>query len=384
MPAPTCPSPSRSTRPSVRRPLYEYRPLVRGFVEERAHLLRALTDAKLAVEDLRARAVRGDLRPRARRSRADRGARRSSARCCCRSSSRPPRPAEASTGTTTPSTGPTRELEASLFGEAPRLRGGRPARRRLRARAGRPRRRRPRAPHGRRRALAALAGGARPAAARVRPRARPPLRARAPRRPRPGRAAAAGRARRARRRRHRAPSRDRRRRSPPGPVLFERLDFRPLGIRPLLPIAGTQPAGEPTRLDAFRAGLAVDLRDAARASPTTTASSADALDRWELSLFAEEPFRTGQLTRGARVRCSAPATASGRRRVRAALLLGETREGARRAARGACASDRAPDHVRRALVETLMHGERAALVTALDEALLGLGPRPASVYAKAA
>jgi septum formation inhibitor-activating ATPase MinD len=37
-----------------------------------------------------------------------------------------------------------------------------------------------------------------------------------------------------------------------------------------------------------------------------------------------------------------------------------------------------------ALVETLMHGDRAGLVHALDEALLGLRPRPAGVYAKAA
>ena len=39
--------------------------------------------------------------------------------------------------------------------------------------------------------------------------------------------------------------------------------------------------------------------------------------------------------------------------------------------------DPAPDLVRRALVETLMHGERAALVRVLDEAILGLRPRPA-------
>ena len=37
-----------------------------------------------------------------------------------------------------------------------------------------------------------------------------------------------------------------------GPVLFERLDWRPYGIRPVLPIAATQPEGEPTRLDRFR------------------------------------------------------------------------------------------------------------------------------------
>jgi hypothetical protein len=39
----------------------------------------------------------------------------------------------------------------------------------------------------------------------------------------------------------------------------------------------------------------------------------------------------------------------------------------------------ARDVVRRALVETLLHGDRAALVAALDETLLGLRPRPQSV-----
>ncbi|MBA3413361.1 MAG: hypothetical protein H0T09_06685, partial [Actinobacteria bacterium] len=36
----------------------------------------------------------------------------------------------------------------------------------------------------------------------------------------------------------------------------------------------------------------------------------------------------------------------------------------------------AADAVRRALVEALAHGNRAALVASLDESLLGLGPRP--------
>jgi hypothetical protein len=44
-----------------------------------------------------------------------------------------------------------------------------------------------------------------------------------------------------------------------GPVLFERLDWRPFGIRPVLPIAATQPPGEPTRLDSFRAELAREV-----------------------------------------------------------------------------------------------------------------------------
>ena len=36
----------------------------------------------------------------------------------------------------------------------------------------------------------------------------------------------------------------------------------------------------------------------------------------------------------------------------------------------------AEDAVRRALVETLLHGDRFQLVRSLDEALLGLRPRP--------
>jgi hypothetical protein len=39
----------------------------------------------------------------------------------------------------------------------------------------------------------------------------------------------------------------------------------------------------------------------------------------------------------------------------------------------------ARDAVRRALVETLLHGSRADLVDALDDTLLGLRPRPSSV-----
>ncbi len=44
-----------------------------------------------------------------------------------------------------------------------------------------------------------------------------------------------------------------------GPVLFETLDGRPFGIRPVLPIAATQPPGEATRLDAFRGSLAAEI-----------------------------------------------------------------------------------------------------------------------------
>jgi len=39
----------------------------------------------------------------------------------------------------------------------------------------------------------------------------------------------------------------------------------------------------------------------------------------------------------------------------------------------------ARDAVRRSLVETLLHGNRAELVSALDDTLLGLRPKPLSV-----
>ena len=79
-----------------------------------------------------------------------------------------------------------------------------------------------------------------------------------------------------------------------GPVVFERLDFRPLRVAPLLPIAATQPRGEPARLDKVRAQLAADLRERLTLADDDR-ELAEALDRWELSLFSDEPFRSGQL-----------------------------------------------------------------------------------------
>ena len=171
-----------------------------------------------------------------------------------------------------------------------------------------------------------------------------------------------------------------------GPVLFERLDWRPLGIRPVLPISATQPAGEPTRLDAFRARLAADLVQklaAADADPEL----GEALDRWELSLFQAEPFRSEQL------RESLAALLGGTdglwaAALRASLLLGESpRERARlmerlsRLARGERMGEDDADLQRRALVEVLMHEDRLRLVEALDESALGLRPRPSGYFA---
>ncbi len=161
-----------------------------------------------------------------------------------------------------------------------------------------------------------------------------------------------------------------------GPVLFERLDWRPFGIRPVLPIAATQPPGEATRLDSFRAELAQDVLarlSLADADPAL----AEALDRWELSLFQNEPFRSEQL-RGALAGLFGDTW-----ELRAAVLLGRESDerraihaSLRALTNGEQASSRAEDSVRRSLVETLRHGDRAALLRTLDDVLLGLQNAP--------
>ena len=167
-----------------------------------------------------------------------------------------------------------------------------------------------------------------------------------------------------------------------GPVVFERLDFRPLRISPLLPIAATQPRGEATRLDAVRARLAGDLRERLPLADEDR-GLAEALDRWELSPFAEEPFRSGQ------VRDALTALFGGDDGVwaasmRIAVLVGESTK-----ARADLLEELRQDHanggvrdaLRRALVETLLYGNRAELIRSLDETLLGLRPRPATALA---
>ena len=165
-----------------------------------------------------------------------------------------------------------------------------------------------------------------------------------------------------------------------GPVVFERLDFRPLRVAPLLPIAATQPRGEATRLDQLRGRLAADLR-AKLTLADDDRELGEALDRWELSLFAEEPFRSSQVrdALGALLGGEGGAWAAA---MRAAVLLGDkTKDRADLLA--ALREERlgrfARDAVRQALVEVLMHGSRTGLAETLDETLLGLRPRPASV-----
>jgi len=158
-----------------------------------------------------------------------------------------------------------------------------------------------------------------------------------------------------------------------GPVLFETLDGRPYGIRPVLPIAATQPPGEATRLDEFRAPLAAELLvHLTRADADV--HLAEALDRWELSLFQHEPFRSEQL------RAALGALLGATWPLRASVLL-ESDPQRREAlhadlaalAGGGEASAAAADSARRALVEVLRDGDRQALVEKLDRILLGLG-----------
>jgi hypothetical protein len=170
-----------------------------------------------------------------------------------------------------------------------------------------------------------------------------------------------------------------------GPAVLERIDWHPFGIRPMLGIAATEPAGEPTRLDKWRGRLAVELLDRLGRAEGD-AELAEAVERWELSLFEREPVRSDRL------RESVAALLGGvdglwAAMMRASILLGEgARERAgpverlRGLARGEHADAEVADAVRRAIVETLLHDDRARLLEDLDEALLGLRARPAGYF----
>jgi hypothetical protein len=152
-----------------------------------------------------------------------------------------------------------------------------------------------------------------------------------------------------------------------GPVLFERLDWRPFGIRPVLPIAATAPPGEPSRLDPFRASVAADLR-VRLATANDDARLGDALDRWELALFQSEPFRGEQL-RHALEAALGEGDGLWAAAMRGAALLGATPDERRLLVDRL----REPDCelLRRLLVAVLLHDDRRALVRELDETLLG-------------
>ncbi len=167
-----------------------------------------------------------------------------------------------------------------------------------------------------------------------------------------------------------------------GPVLFETLDGRPFGIRPVLPIAATQPPGEASRLDSFRAPIAVEVLGSLSLADGDPAL-AEALDRWELSLFQNDPFRSEQL------RASLAALLGETWPLRCSVLLGED-VGVRETlhahlaavAGGGPAGPDVADAVRRSLVAVLRSGDRGDLVHELDRELLGL-PRRSERLAQA-
>jgi hypothetical protein len=165
-----------------------------------------------------------------------------------------------------------------------------------------------------------------------------------------------------------------------GPVIFERLDWRPFGIRPMLPIAATPPPGEPVRIDAVTAERARRLHERLVLADDDR-ELGEALDRFELSLFQEDPFASEQL-RGSLEALLGGGDGLFAAALRTATLLGETpRERAEllQRLRLLTAGDAAPatrDLARRALVQVLEDGERPQLMEALDESLLGLRPKP--------
>src|SRR6476646_9478036 len=154
-----------------------------------------------------------------------------------------------------------------------------------------------------------------------------------------------------------------------GPVIFERLDWRPYGIRPVLPIAATAPPGEPTRLDPFRASVASDVR-LRLGDADDDARLGDALDRWELSLFQSEPFRGEQL-RHALESALGEEDGAWAAAMRGAALLGATPQ------------ERADlaEKLRQPSCE-LLHEDRRGLGGELDETRLG-SPARASLQQRA-
>ncbi len=164
-----------------------------------------------------------------------------------------------------------------------------------------------------------------------------------------------------------------------GPVLFERLDWRPFGIRPVLPIAATPPPGEPTRLDPFRASVAADLRVRLVAADDDLRLG-DALDRWELALFQTDPFRADQL-RHALEGALGEGEGAWAAAMRGAALLGET------AGEKAALFDRLREPtcelMRQLLVAVLLSDDRRALVAELDDVLLGSPARASDLQRRA-
>ena len=358
--------------------LYEYRPLVRGFVEARAERLFARVDVQDAVADLLrepaarifAHAHEGDVQRRAarglpQRARAAPGAHRRGLRRLrlgrLRLRAR------------------VRRARGLALRRGPLLRRGRAADRPLGRHADRARRRDPRAGGRHGRARGDVAGGGGAAAAELRPRARPDLRARA-------RALAgerdergARRARRARGRGHGDPARHRGAgRRGAGPVRAARLASVRDPSR-----AADRGDGASGRADAARSRSAPRWRatcGSASAWPTTTRTSATRSTAGSWRSSSRSRSAASSSARRSRPR-SGKATEPGPPRCAVPLCSARLRRSAPTSPRS-CAS-RAASLLRRLLVAVLLHGDRRALVRDLDEALLGVTGAVASLQQRA-
>ena len=146
----------------------------------------------------------------------------------------------------------------------------------------------------------------------------------------------------------------------------------------MLPIAATEPQGEPTRLDAFRGHLARDLLERLSACDEDS-ELGEALDRWELALFAGEASRSEQL-REALAALLGGQDGLWAASARLAVLVGQTPSERGELFARIRSEEPDSDLVRRALVEVLMSGDRLRLVDKLDESLVGLSARPVGYY----
>src|SRR5262249_42365493 len=142
---------------------------------------------------------------------------------------------------------------------------------------------------------------------------------------------------------------------------------------------------EASRLDPWRGRLASELLG--RLDQVEDSELGEAIERWELSLFEDEPLRSERL-REALTALLGGAEGLWAATMRAAVLLGRNERGRagliaslRALARGDHAGEKVSDPLRRAIVESLLHEDRERMRDSLDDALLGLRARPVGYFA---
>ena len=379
---PSSRSPSRST-PRAGRPLYEYRPLVRSYVEARAERLarsptrssRSRSSARAGGRDLRRRAHRRGRRPA-----------RCCGRSCCRCSPTSPMRCGGFDWSDEAFDRGVRRARALAARQAPYLRGGRAARRSLARRAGRARptacgsaspRRASWPPTGPRRTACCRPGSAASptgsasssSSARLLPDGRAARRAGRDRRRRqraaPGDCSAGRRGPGAVRATRLAPAGD----PPDAADRRDRAARRARAAR-RLPCAArlrtcSRGSGAPRRIRSSRRRSIAGSCRCSRTSRSARSSCAKRCPRCSVARTGCGRPRCGRRCCSARPRATGPSSSSA---FAGSRVVRQRRAGA-------------ADAVRKAVVETLAHGDRIGLVATLDDALVGVRPRPAGYFA---